>query len=152
MKYSRSYERYLALQMIFFILGYDSNRTDHEKMLCRVLQICRKEKLKLYKHKCNFRCTSVPYLGKIYLQERCETSSKKTEVDDRYATTKVKEGVPSIHGNNEIHWQVFTSNSRSMCTTMMNKICKDRKDIEPKLPEPIWQSKDTGRKICMYKV
>ena len=49
------------------VVCYDSNWTDHDKMLCRVLQICKENltKLKLNKDKCHFRCTSVPFFGEI---------------------------------------------------------------------------------------
>ena len=48
------------------IAGYDDG-TDHYKILCRVLQICRKENPKLNQDKYHFRCTSVPFLRKSFL-------------------------------------------------------------------------------------
>ena len=47
------------------IVGHDGNSADHDKTLCRVLQICRKENLKLNKSKCNFRSTTIPVFGEI---------------------------------------------------------------------------------------
>ena len=47
------------------VVGYNSNEADHDKTLCRALQICRKEKLKFNKDKCNFRCTSLPLFDEI---------------------------------------------------------------------------------------
>ena len=45
---------------------YDSNAADHERTLCRVFKICRKENLKLNKDKSHFRCKSVPFLAKLF--------------------------------------------------------------------------------------
>ena len=49
---------------VFLIVGYDDG-TDHGTTLCKVLQKCRKENLKLNKDKCHFRCTSIPFFGQI---------------------------------------------------------------------------------------
>ena len=45
------------------VVGYDSNEADHDKSLCRVLQISRRKNFKLNKGKCHFRWTSDPFLG-----------------------------------------------------------------------------------------
>ena len=47
------------------IMGYDVNIADHNRTLCRVLQKCRKENLKLNKDRCHFRCTSVLFVDEI---------------------------------------------------------------------------------------
>ena len=46
-------------------VGYDNNGKDHNNTPQEVLQICRQVNLKLTKDKCLFRCTSVPFFGKI---------------------------------------------------------------------------------------
>ena len=48
-----------------FDVGIGSNGADHDKTVCKVLQICRKENLKLNEDKHHFRCTLVPYFGEI---------------------------------------------------------------------------------------
>ena len=42
------------------VIGYDNNGGEHERILCKVFQICRKENLKLNKDKFNLKCTSFP--------------------------------------------------------------------------------------------
>ena len=58
--------------------GHDRNGTDHDKTLHRVVQICRKENLKLNKDKCYFRCTSVPFFGEIF-HARHDTRPEKVD-------------------------------------------------------------------------
>ena len=50
------------------IVGYDDGGADHDRNVCRVLQICRNENLKLNKDKSYFRCTSLPFFGKNTFQ------------------------------------------------------------------------------------
>ena len=61
------------------VIGYYSNRTDHERMLWGVLQICRKENLKRNKDKCHFRCTSVPTFGEIISRHGMKPDLGKAE-------------------------------------------------------------------------
>ena len=42
---------------------YDRNGTDHDETLRGVLKICRKEKLKLNKDKCQLRYMSINFFG-----------------------------------------------------------------------------------------
>ena len=64
------YEIFKDLSNLFDIastisnVGYDDNGTDHDKTVCRVLQIWRKN-LKFNKGKCYFRCTNLPFFGEI---------------------------------------------------------------------------------------
>ena len=43
------------------IVGYDASGADHDRTVCRILQICKKENLKLIKDKCHFKYTIVPF-------------------------------------------------------------------------------------------
>ena len=47
------------------VAGYETDGKDHDEKLQRVLQRCRQVNLKLNKDKCQYRCTSVPFFGKI---------------------------------------------------------------------------------------
>ena len=51
------------------VVGYDRYSKDHDDTLQRVLQICRQVNLKLNKDKCNFRCTQVPFIGKMIFSQ-----------------------------------------------------------------------------------
>ena len=43
------------------VVGYGDDGRDHDNLLRRVLQICRKVLLKLNKDKCYFGCSPVPF-------------------------------------------------------------------------------------------
>ena len=47
------------------IAGFDEQGKDHNETLNEVLQIYRQENLKCNKEKCLFRCTNIPFLGKV---------------------------------------------------------------------------------------
>ena len=50
-----------------YVVGYENDHsTDHDRMPCRVLQICRKGNFKLNKYKWHFRCTSIPFFSDIF--------------------------------------------------------------------------------------
>ena len=47
------------------IAGFDKQSKDHGETLNKVLRICRQANLKLNKDDCLFRCTGIPFFGKI---------------------------------------------------------------------------------------
>ena len=47
------------------VVGYESDGKDHDKMLQKVLQVCRQVNFKLNKDKSHFRCTTVPCFGEV---------------------------------------------------------------------------------------
>ena len=47
------------------VAGFDELGRDHNMVLDKVLRKCRQENLKLNKSKFLFRCTSIPFLGKV---------------------------------------------------------------------------------------
>ena len=57
------------------IVHYDDYGADHERIVHRVLQICRKEHWKLDKDKYHFRCTSVPFFGEILSRYAVQNNS-----------------------------------------------------------------------------
>ena len=44
------------------VIGYGKDRVDHDAAVHKVLQWCEEVNLKLNKEKCQFRCTSIPFL------------------------------------------------------------------------------------------
>ena len=56
-------------------VGYDEDGIEHDRTLCKVLQICRKENLKFNKDKCHFRCNGIPFLREIIFLHRGTTDS-----------------------------------------------------------------------------
>ena len=51
------------------VIEYDKNGADHDKAVYSVLRWCQDVNLKLNKEKCHFRCTSIPFFGKVVLRE-----------------------------------------------------------------------------------
>ena len=47
------------------VVGCDDESPDYDRILCRLLQICRKENLKLNKVKHHFMCTIIDIFGEI---------------------------------------------------------------------------------------
>ena len=80
------------------IVGYDNNGADHDRTLCRVYQICKKEILKLNKGKCISTAKPSHFL-QDYLQARHETRLEKTKGTHQHATSKVENRISGIHEN-----------------------------------------------------
>ena len=47
------------------VVGYDRGGKDHDEPLHRVLEVCKQVNPKLNKGSNHFRCTQIPFLGKI---------------------------------------------------------------------------------------
>ena len=47
------------------IAGFDEKEKGQDETLDKVFHICRQANLKLNKDNCLFRCTSIPFFGKI---------------------------------------------------------------------------------------
>ena len=47
------------------VIGYNKNRADHNEAVYSVLRHGQDVNLKLNKEKCHFRCTSIPFNGKV---------------------------------------------------------------------------------------
>ena len=59
------------------VKGYDNDGTDHEAMVHKVLQMCKEVNLKLNKEKCHFRCTSIPFFGKVISRRGVQSDPQK---------------------------------------------------------------------------
>ena len=51
------------------VIGYDKDGTDDDEAVYNVLRQCQDVNLKLNKEKCHFRCTSIPFFGKVVSRE-----------------------------------------------------------------------------------
>ena len=51
----------------------------HDRIICRTLQICRKQNLRINKEKCHFRWTSIPCFGKIISRQGVRPYPRKLE-------------------------------------------------------------------------
>ena len=59
------------------VIGYDEDRTDHDKAVYKVLRQCQDVNLKLNKEKCHFRCTSLPFFGEIVSRDGVQLDMQK---------------------------------------------------------------------------
>ena len=50
------------------VIGYNKDGAEHEEAVYDVLRQCQDVNLKLNKEKCHFRCTSIPFFGKVVLR------------------------------------------------------------------------------------
>ena len=51
------------------VLGYDKDGAEHDTAVYNVLRHCQDVNLKLNKEKCHFKCTAIPFFGKVVLRE-----------------------------------------------------------------------------------
>ena len=51
------------------IACFDEHCKDYDETLDRVLRICRQANLKLNKDEVSFRCTNIPFFGKVISQQ-----------------------------------------------------------------------------------
>ena len=61
------------------VIGYDKNGADHDEAVYSVLGQCQDVNLKLNKEKCHFRCTSIPFFGKVVLREGVQPDLQKVK-------------------------------------------------------------------------
>ena len=51
------------------VIGYNKDRTDHNKAVYNVLRWCQDVNLKLNKDKCHFRCMLIPFFSEVVSRE-----------------------------------------------------------------------------------
>ena len=60
-------------------IGYDKDRADHDEAVYSILRQCQEVNLKLNKDKCHFRCTSIPFFGKVVSREGIQPDPLKSK-------------------------------------------------------------------------
>ena len=61
------------------VIGYEKDRQDHDEAVYSVLKWCQDVNLKLNKDKCHFRCTSIPFFGKVVSRKAPNQTHKRSE-------------------------------------------------------------------------
>ena len=126
-----------------FILGYNYDATDDDRILCRVLQICREERLKLNKVKSYSRCTSIPF---------SRESTSRLRVQSIPWNLHVVTEMPPPKSKNDLRSFLGIMNYLKMFLLAMSEICQpwhrptliNRIDLEQDIPRCIWKSKITN--------
>ena len=62
------------------VIGYDEKGADHDVTFQKVLQQCEEVNLILNKEKCHFRCTSIPFFGKVKSWDGVQPDPQKIKV------------------------------------------------------------------------
>ena len=63
------------------IAGFDEQDKDYIETLEKVVWVCRQANLKFNKGKCPFRCTSIPFFGKIISKQGVSPDPRKVLTD-----------------------------------------------------------------------
>ena len=61
------------------LAGFDKQGKDHDETLDKLLRVCRQANLKLNKDKCLFRCTCIPFTGKVISQKGISPDPRKVQ-------------------------------------------------------------------------
>ena len=80
------------------VVGHDSDGKDHDETLLWVLQICRNVNLKLYKDKCHFKCTPIPFFGEVISRLGVQPKAQKLKVLTDMLPPKTKKELQAFLG------------------------------------------------------
>ena len=72
------------------VIGYNKNGADHNKAAYSVLKQCQDVNLKLNKEKCHFRCTSIPFFGKVVLRKSIQPDPWKVRALTKMPAPRTK--------------------------------------------------------------
>ena len=61
------------------VIGYEKDGKDHDEAMYNVLRQCKEVNLKLNKDMCHFRCTSIPFFGKVVSREGIQPDPQKSK-------------------------------------------------------------------------
>ena len=80
------------------VIGYDKDRTDHNKAVYKVLRQCQDVNLKLNKDKCHFRCTSIPFFREVVSREGIQPDPQKIRALTKMPVPKNKKELQAFLG------------------------------------------------------
>ena len=80
------------------VIGYDENGADHNEAVHKVLRWCKEVNLKLNKDKCHFRCTSIPFFGKVVSRKGFQPDPQKIKVLSDMPASKNKKELQAFLG------------------------------------------------------
>ena len=80
------------------VIGYDKNGADHNKAVYSVLRQCQDVNLKLNKERCNFRCTSILFFGKVVSREGIHPDLQKVRALTKMPVPKNKKELQAFLG------------------------------------------------------
>ena len=80
------------------VIGYDKDRTDHDKTVNKVLKHSQDVNLKLSKKKCHFRCMAIPFFGEVVSRDGMQPDPRKISTLTEMATSKNKKELQAFLG------------------------------------------------------
>ena len=80
------------------VIGYNKDEADHDEAVYDVLRQCQDVHLKLNKEKCHFRCTSIPFCGKVVLREGIQPDPRKVKALTEMPAPKNKKEIQAFLG------------------------------------------------------
>ena len=78
--------------------GYDKDGADHDEAVYDALRWSQDVNLKLNKEKCHFRCTSIPFFGKVVLREGVQPDLQKIKALPKMPAPKNKKEMQAFLG------------------------------------------------------
>ena len=97
------------------VIGYDQDGADHDKAVYSMLRQCQDADLKLNKDKCHFRCTSIPFFGKVVSRQGIQPDLQKIR-----ALTEM----PVLKNKKELQAFLCIINYLSKFSPGMAEVCK----------------------------
>ena len=79
-------------------IRYNKNGADHDEAVYSVLRQCEDVNLKLNKERCHFRCTSIPFFGKVTLREGIQPDLQKIRALTKMPVPKNKKELQGFLG------------------------------------------------------
>ena len=80
------------------VIGYNKDGADHDKAVYDVLRQVQDVNLKLNKEKCHFRCTSIPFFGKVVWREGVQPDPQKVKALTEMPAPKNKKELHAFLG------------------------------------------------------
>ena len=78
------------------VISYDKDGADHDEAVYDVLRQCQDVKLKLNKDKCHYRCTLIPFFGKVVSREGVQPDLWKIKALTEMPAPKKQKGVTGL--------------------------------------------------------
>ena len=121
------------------VAGYDTDGKHHDDMVQRVLERFREVNLKkLNKEKCHFRCTSIPFFGKVISQNGVQLDPQKISTLMEMPPPNTKKELQAFLGI--INYLILSKHSSSMLTSLQADIKQSGMDMECIIPGNLQQS------------
>ena len=134
------------------VIGYDKDGADHDEAVYDVLRQCQDVNLKLNKEKCHFRCTSIPFFGKVVSREGVQPDLQKIKALTEMPAPKIKKELQAFLGIIN-YLGKFSPGTAEVCKPLCKLTsCKSMWTWNSILPAAIHQCKVNNKSRHMHEV